>query len=702
MSWLQNQRRVGINRNSGPRQSLLSNFRKSAAEPKSEDPPLEESQLSEVYGPSNDALAVVSDPIEDDEFPPLWSPPRPKDERLSTNEPTKSSNSPIKEEEDPDFYRSFRSSGQDPYHSLTQGWKAEGFLGASRKMVVQESSTQKETQNQENGAPEATDDDLPLDLDDDDDDVPKLLIGGPKKAQVKKGGRDQKRGGISDNLASFSDGESSGDGPVSSRANIGRTKFHSGGSKKPSRVLEDIASSQGSQSGEKRRSTKRAGCGLDASYKGPKNNGTNISASTKGSATLKRKSAGDEESNISSSKLDSAEPKSDSSYNKSVGNPRFGKSASKTFSKKDQEKEQEKREREKERAAKRAKREKKLKKNSAGSDPESPQHQKKFWIPDAIESEEPSSPARPAHSRLPGAIPLLHSSSPAKKPPLSKIPARLEDTDSSSPEKSQRPNSKLLADLSDFDEPSWLNSPTTKGALAGSDLLLRRSTSPLTDLDSPIALDSAPMCPLCKKEVDKDYHSNFTKSNPVWTVQNMQRFCKGHTKHSAKAFWAEQGYPKIKWLELDDRISQHLPLLRSILEGKQSSHYSDLFKDKIKSGHNRTLLRSDELNLTPGYYGIRGLRQMSENLIHEFSAILRKRALEDNLIGARGYSTYLQAVLVPELAVRLIMDDMTVGEEEARKALRESSWVGEVLHDEIADVVMESEDDEQDDHRRRR
>jgi len=84
---------------------------------------------------------------------------------------------------------------------------------------------------------------------------------------------------------------------------------------------------------------------------------------------------------------------------------------------------------------------------------------------------------------------------------------------------------------------------------------------------------------------------------------------------------------------------------------------------------------------------------MSENLIHKFSGVLRKRALEDSLIAARGHTTYLQAVLVPELAVRLIMEDMKIGEVKARDVLEESVWVGEVLNDELKDVVLESDEE---------
>ncbi|KAK4160918.1 RTC4-like domain-containing protein [Cladorrhinum sp. PSN259] len=692
MSAFQN-RRVGMSRSSGPQQSLLKKFRKPFAEPKSDDPPLEESQLSQTHGPSNDKSAKISDPIEDDGFGDLCSPYRSKDEGQRIQALPERSPLPTKaEEDDPDFWGSSRYNGQDPFNSPKKDLEVEHCTDASHATIKQESPRREAGHTQEKWTIDVDDDEDAAPLDLEDYEIPTVLTGKTKEGSIKRGTRGKKREDVSNKRAPSSDSESSDDGAASSRANIRSTNFQPEGRKKSSRPLGDIASSQGSSGGKRPLPLKRAssqGHGLDATYKGPKKNDKNNSPDTKGSGIRKRKSAGDEESDISLPKADSM---ADTSF-KSFGGSRVGKSVIETFGQKAREREQEKKVREEERASKKVRREKKFKKREPSSEPESPK--RNFVIPDLIKSDEPSSPMHAPHSEVRGAVPLMHSSSPVKKPPLYMIPSRLEDTDPSSPEKSQGQSWKLPADLSDLEELSWLNSPAAKDALAGSHILRNNSASPLTELDSPSLSDSAPICPLCKKEVNRQYLADYTKKHPVWTVHTMQSFCRNHTKKSAEAFWDEKGYPAIMWRKLDERISEHVPLLRSILEGKQSSHYSDLFQDKIKSGQNRTLLRSDKLNLTPGYYGIRGLRQMSENLIHEFSAILRKRALEDNLIGARGYSTYLQAVLVPELGVRLIMDDMKIQEEEARKVLGESSWVGEVLHDEVADVVQESDEEEE-------
>jgi len=43
-------------------------------------------------------------------------------------------------------------------------------------------------------------------------------------------------------------------------------------------------------------------------------------------------------------------------------------------------------------------------------------------------------------------------------------------------------------------------------------------------------------------------------------------------------------------------------------------------------------------------------------------------------------AAFVQAVLVPEMAVRLIMEDMKVTEKRARKVLEESRSIGEILN----------------------
>ncbi|KAH6651073.1 RTC4-like domain-containing protein [Chaetomium tenue] len=298
------------------------------------------------------------------------------------------------------------------------------------------------------------------------------------------------------------------------------------------------------------------------------------------------------------------------------------------------------------------------------------------------------------------AVPDLGS--PAKSSPVRKKRLRMPKDDSllfsrelEDNEESQRPVFTIPDELpesfvgGDNDEFDVSLSQTTGDALKEPNLVWD-SSSPLTDLE---AANPTPLCPLCNKPVDQAQLDEFKASQPRMTVAGMRRFCEQHRRRTARETWVQKGYPDIEWPGLDGRIARHYGFLRRILEGGEPCHHGDLFRDAVLAGRHRTLLQSDA-NLTPGYYGIRGLRAMTENLISEFAALLRRRSVEDRLIAARGHTMYLQAVLVPELAVRLIMEDMGVGVEEARTILTESSDIGELLNDEIPDVILDDDDDD--------
>ncbi|KAK3942173.1 RTC4-like domain-containing protein [Diplogelasinospora grovesii] len=251
------------------------------------------------------------------------------------------------------------------------------------------------------------------------------------------------------------------------------------------------------------------------------------------------------------------------------------------------------------------------------------------------------------------------------------------------PEQSQRPTLKIPEAYSPTFDMDLEEEPSQISALS-------RSLSPLTEIGSP-SFEGA-VCPVCNEAVDKDLFEDFKDKHPRMTFDQRQEFCHVHKKDSARQTWRDRGYPDIDWHGLESRIKKQHGFVRSLLEGGKS-HYGDKFSEKVKTGKERTLLKSRD-NLTPGYYGVRGLRAMSEILIREFASLLRERALKDRLVSARGHTAYVQFVLVPELTVQLIMEDMDVGEQEARSILEESKSVGELLNDEVADVVVNIHDDD--------
>lgn len=56
---------------------------------------------------------------------------------------------------------------------------------------------------------------------------------------------------------------------------------------------------------------------------------------------------------------------------------------------------------------------------------------------------------------------------------------------------------------------------------------------------------------------------------------------------------------------------------------------------------------------------------------------------------AGGVSGFVQAVLVPELAQRLVMEDMRVGDDRARDVIVESAELGDLLNPEAEEKVTE-------------
>ncbi|EKD19297.1 uncharacterized protein L3040_009263 [Drepanopeziza brunnea f. sp. 'multigermtubi'] len=208
---------------------------------------------------------------------------------------------------------------------------------------------------------------------------------------------------------------------------------------------------------------------------------------------------------------------------------------------------------------------------------------------------------------------------------------------------------------------------------------------PLSEDDNDfLTMTQQARCPMCNAHVSPDTIREFTKAGRM-NIRTQEKFCRAHRVKSAEDDWALQGYPEIDWDKLDSRISKHHSFIKKLING-QESHYRDLLGEKVESGKDRNLMKMTS-NLTPGYYGARGLRAISENIFHKFTPLLKKRMIQDPLMSARGYTAYVQTVLVPEATVLLIQEDMSVDAEKAREILSDSVEVGELLNEEIEDIV---------------
>lgn len=76
-----------------------------------------------------------------------------------------------------------------------------------------------------------------------------------------------------------------------------------------------------------------------------------------------------------------------------------------------------------------------------------------------------------------------------------------------------------------------------------------------------------------------------------------------------------------------------------------------------------------------------------EYVTNNLSHALHQCAPTDKTIAARGVASFIQAVLIPELALMLIMEDMKLNLEEARRVLDQSRALGDQVNEEDDDAV---------------
>ncbi|KAL2871067.1 RTC4 family protein [Aspergillus lucknowensis] len=203
------------------------------------------------------------------------------------------------------------------------------------------------------------------------------------------------------------------------------------------------------------------------------------------------------------------------------------------------------------------------------------------------------------------------------------------------------------------------------------------------------------LCPMCKESVDPGLLIMF-RAQPRQRIRDQQVFCDSHKQSSAEKVWKEKGYPTIDWEGFDERIQSHFDDLEKIMVPDSGSYYWNVLDTTLKSGkakNFRLTLDGDGLEMMScGYYGTRGSGKMLQAITSRFARKLRRLAAEDHIVKQAGVVVYAQAVLVPELAVRLIKEDMKVDDDSARQIMRESIEVGEKLNFALNDTVPVTEE----------
>ncbi|KAI5847137.1 RTC4-like domain-containing protein [Morchella snyderi] len=171
--------------------------------------------------------------------------------------------------------------------------------------------------------------------------------------------------------------------------------------------------------------------------------------------------------------------------------------------------------------------------------------------------------------------------------------------------------------------------------------------------------------------------------------------CNKHKEAGFQEQWNKRGYPVINWGELKKRVERHHQILVDIVTNEVTSPFRDVLVSQQKEtrGNAAMLLHKDVRLQYPGYYGPRGSSILLHEITTRLGSFIGDAAKKDRLIGQGGVSAFIQTVLVPELGVRLIMEDLNVGEPEARRILDASQDLGEKLHfnDYIEDIYDEED-----------
>ena len=76
----------------------------------------------------------------------------------------------------------------------------------------------------------------------------------------------------------------------------------------------------------------------------------------------------------------------------------------------------------------------------------------------------------------------------------------------------------------------------------------------------------------------------------------------------------------------------------------------------------------------------------SEFILDEFGPSFRRKTDIDPFLRTVGVAGYVSAILVPELAVMLIMEDMRIDEKMAQDMFYKSAKVGELLNEETTEM----------------
>ena len=201
-------------------------------------------------------------------------------------------------------------------------------------------------------------------------------------------------------------------------------------------------------------------------------------------------------------------------------------------------------------------------------------------------------------------------------------------------------------------------------------------------------------CPFCRKHLPQSF-----QDIPPTAPRARFQYCKSHENASILEQGKEMGYPTS--FDFDDvrlRITSMLKEFKTFLaNGNESEFLNTLRKQTSHKNVATPMSMFNVFELTqPGYYGPQGAELISKIMMDNLANQIRNtNKLHDALRFCGGVFGYVNCVLVPEVGVRLIMEDLSVTRDKARGILRASVAYGAVVNQAVE--VSDGDDDDKED-----
>ena len=179
-------------------------------------------------------------------------------------------------------------------------------------------------------------------------------------------------------------------------------------------------------------------------------------------------------------------------------------------------------------------------------------------------------------------------------------------------------------------------------------------------------------------------------------------YCKRHEDTTSLEAGRSKGYPES--FDFKFIYSRVLTVLKNIqiqklIKGEQKSEILKTLQTSTSNRNAATPMAMFQVfDLTqPGYYGPRGVELITRLVMENFADEIRNsKKLQESLRFCGGVMGYVSSVIVPEVGIRLIMEDKDIDWEKARQIMKESVAYGSVINPAVADEIDDEDVDEED------